>query len=107
MDECIEVLENSPDALPSDRRIIHWTKLARIIEEISSRFFADDLGGPSFSESKFQFTLKAFEKQLAHWKDEVSKTNESGKQYFPPYVLFTNESSYINPGASHCQHLSS
>ncbi|BCS23393.1 putative C6 transcription factor (War1) [Aspergillus puulaauensis] len=77
MDECIEVLENSPDALPSDKKIIQWTKLARIIEEISSRFFADDLGGPSFSESKFQFTLKAFEKQLEHWKDEVFKTNDS------------------------------
>lgn len=101
MDECIEVLENSPDALPSDKKIIHWTKLARIIEEISSRFFADDLGGPSFSETKFQFTLKAFEKQLEHWKDEVSQNNNSGKRYLHSYVLFINDFSYNDPSASH------
>ncbi|KAL2824815.1 hypothetical protein BDW59DRAFT_147147 [Aspergillus cavernicola] len=69
MDECVDILENSPDALPSDRVMIQWAKLARIIEEISARFFADDLGaGSSFSESRFQFTLKAFEKQLEQWK---------------------------------------
>ncbi|KAL4878311.1 hypothetical protein BJY04DRAFT_229860 [Aspergillus karnatakaensis] len=72
MDECIEILENSPAALPSDRVMIQWAKLVRIIEEISSRFFADDLGSLSFSEAKFQFTLKAFEKQLEQWKRETS-----------------------------------
>ncbi|KAL4783446.1 hypothetical protein BJX76DRAFT_257323 [Aspergillus varians] len=77
MDECVEILENSPDALPSDKRMIHWAKLARIIEEISSRFFADDLGGPSFSEPRFQFTLKAFEKQLEQWRREALSDNDS------------------------------
>ncbi|KAL4912705.1 hypothetical protein BDW62DRAFT_194009 [Aspergillus aurantiobrunneus] len=77
MDECIDILTNSPDALPSDKRMIQWAKLARIIEEISSRFFADDLGGLSFSESKFQFTLKAFEKQLEQWRTEAYASNYS------------------------------
>ncbi|KAL2864954.1 putative C6 transcription factor (War1) [Aspergillus lucknowensis] len=72
MDECVDILENSPDALPSDKVMIQWAKLARIIEEISARFFADDLGASlSFYESKSQFTLKAFEKQLEQWKKEV------------------------------------
>ncbi|KAL4801983.1 hypothetical protein BDV18DRAFT_147997 [Aspergillus unguis] len=71
MDECIEILENSPDALPSDKDMVQWAKLGRIIEEISSRFFADDMGSPSFSEPKLQFTLKAFEKQLEMWRKDL------------------------------------
>lgn len=84
MDECIDILENSPDALPSDKRMVQWAKLARIIEEISSRFFADDVGGPSFSESKFQFTLRAFEKQLDIWKKDVLASQDSGR--LPVYL---------------------
>jgi hypothetical protein len=71
MDECVEILENSPDALPSDKYVIHWAKLARIIEEISARFFLDDLGVQSFYEPHSQFTLKAFERQLEQWKTEA------------------------------------
>ncbi|KAL2812159.1 hypothetical protein BJX63DRAFT_260141 [Aspergillus granulosus] len=71
MDECVDILENSPDALPSDKWVIHWAKLARIIEEISARFFIDDLGAQSFYEPHSQFTLKAFERQLEQWKTEA------------------------------------
>ncbi|KAL4930480.1 putative C6 transcription factor (War1) [Aspergillus undulatus] len=71
MDECVEILENSPDALPSDRKMVHWAKLGRIIENISARFFADDLGGLTFTEAKAQFTLKAFERQLEQWRREA------------------------------------
>ncbi|KAL2798600.1 hypothetical protein BJX66DRAFT_35788 [Aspergillus keveii] len=71
MDECVEILEVSPDALPSDKYVIHWAKLARIIEEISARFFLDNLGVQSFYEPHSQFTLKAFERQLEQWKTEA------------------------------------
>ncbi|KAL2841696.1 hypothetical protein BJY01DRAFT_217227 [Aspergillus pseudoustus] len=77
MDECVEILENSPDALPSDKLVIHWAKLARIIEDISSRFFLDDLGVQSFYEPHSQFTLKAFERQLEQWKMETFNTHNT------------------------------
>ncbi|KAL5337440.1 hypothetical protein BJX70DRAFT_369399 [Aspergillus crustosus] len=77
MDECVEILENSPNALPSDKTMIQWAKLVRITEEISSRFFADDMASQSFSETKFQFTLKAFEKQLEQWRRESLNRHDS------------------------------
>ncbi|KAL4943467.1 hypothetical protein BDV06DRAFT_189857 [Aspergillus oleicola] len=77
MDECVEILENSPDALPTDKRMVHWAKLGRIIEDISARFFADDLGGLTFNETKAQFTLKAFEKQLEQWRQVALAFNDS------------------------------
>ncbi|KAL4742992.1 hypothetical protein BDV11DRAFT_179322 [Aspergillus similis] len=76
-DECVEILENSPDALPTDKKMVHWAKLGRILEEISSRFFSDDLGSLSFTDPKSSFTVKAFEKQLDQWGREASSKYES------------------------------
>ncbi|KAL6235679.1 hypothetical protein BDW75DRAFT_250653 [Aspergillus navahoensis] len=76
-DECVEILENSPDALPTDKKLVHWARLGRIIEEIGSRFFSDDLGSLSFSDSKSLFTMKAFEKQLDQWEREASSKYDS------------------------------
>ncbi|KAI9372113.1 hypothetical protein BJX61DRAFT_542997 [Aspergillus egyptiacus] len=78
MDDCVAILENSPDALPSDKLMVQWARLARIIEDISARFFAEDSGdGLSLSEPRFQFTMKAFEKQLEQWKRETLRKHNS------------------------------
>ncbi|KAL4991820.1 hypothetical protein BDW68DRAFT_198101 [Aspergillus falconensis] len=76
-DECVEILENSPDALPTDEKMVHWARLGRIIEEIGSRFFSDDLGSLSFCDPKSLFTMKAFEKQLDQWGREASSKYDS------------------------------
>ncbi|KAL4975965.1 hypothetical protein BDW66DRAFT_61795 [Aspergillus desertorum] len=76
-DECVEILESSPDALPTDKKMVHWAKLGRIIEEIGSQFFSDDLGSHSFSDTKSLFTIKAFEKQLDQWAREASSKYDS------------------------------
>jgi hypothetical protein len=59
--------------------MVHWAKLGRILEEISSRFFSDDLGSLSFTDPKSLFTMKAFEKQLDQWGREASGKFESRK----------------------------
>ncbi|EAU38534.1 predicted protein [Aspergillus terreus NIH2624] len=72
MDECIDILEKSPDALPSDKRMIQWAKLSHIMEDINVQFFTDDTGfDGSMFEPKMQYTLRAFEKQLEEWKREA------------------------------------
>ncbi|THC90614.1 hypothetical protein EYZ11_009929 [Aspergillus tanneri] len=72
MDECVEILEKSPEALPTDKTMIHWAKLAQIIEEINMQFVGDDTAATvSFDEPKFQYTLKVFEKQLEQWRREA------------------------------------
>ncbi|PYH43614.1 putative C6 transcription factor (War1) [Aspergillus saccharolyticus JOP 1030-1] len=78
MDECIEILEKSPDALPSDRTMVRWAKLAQIIEEIYVQFSSDDIPSVvSFSDPKSIYTLKVFEKQLEQWKRETLPEHSS------------------------------
>ncbi|KAJ5807646.1 Transcription factor [Penicillium robsamsonii] len=42
MDECLEILANHPDALPSDRKLNWWAKLGLIMEDAGHHFSADD-----------------------------------------------------------------
>lgn len=97
MDECIEILEKSSDALPSDKVMIHWAKLVHIIEDIHQQFCPDDTGSiVAFSEPKVQYTLKVFEKQLEQLR------RERGPSDFP---VFTQAeyivNLYLHEGAMH------
>ncbi|KAL1982932.1 hypothetical protein VTN96DRAFT_619 [Rasamsonia emersonii] len=81
MDECIDILQNSPDALPSDRLLIYWTKLSHIAEEISFQFSMDDpASNLSLHDAKVQYALKGFEKQLDQWREEVDP------EYYTPVL---------------------
>ncbi|RAH77707.1 hypothetical protein BO86DRAFT_450814 [Aspergillus japonicus CBS 114.51] len=78
MDECVEILEKSPAALPSDKTMVRWAKLAQIIEEIYVQFASDDIPSVvSFSDPKSIYTLKALEKQLEQWKRETLPEHSS------------------------------
>lgn len=80
MDECLEILDNSPDALPSDKTVIQLVKLAHLTEEVGIQFWAEDPGSSvSFSDPKVQYSLKALEKQLVQWRKDVSPESYSGK----------------------------
>ncbi|KAF7592129.1 hypothetical protein BBP40_000677 [Aspergillus hancockii] len=92
MDECIEILETSPDTLPSDRVMIQWAKLVHIIEEIHQQFSPDDTGSiVAFSEPKVQYTLKVFEKQL----EQLRRERRPGDS--PEYITHL----YLHEGAMH------
>ena len=59
--ECLEVLERSPDSLPSDRTLVPWAKLIILGDEINASFCYDDPGGvASISELSTQLMLKDF-----------------------------------------------
>ncbi|KAH8690037.1 hypothetical protein BGW36DRAFT_401484 [Talaromyces proteolyticus] len=76
MDECIEILQTSRDALPSDQVLIHWTKLSHIAEEIGFQFSMDDpSSSASLMDAKVQFALKGFENQLDQWRREIAPEN--------------------------------
>ena len=65
MDECVQILTTSPDALPSDRTLVHWTKLCHILEDIGHQFAMDDpLSNVTLSDARMQFILKGFERQF-------------------------------------------
>ncbi|KAF7133991.1 hypothetical protein CNMCM5793_005517 [Aspergillus hiratsukae] len=71
MDECVAILENSPDALPSDKAVIQWARLAHMTEDINFQLSSDDTVYVPFTDPKVQYTVKVFEKQLEQWKRET------------------------------------
>ena len=72
MGECVEFLEKSPEACPTDRRLAEWVKIQRIAEEAGTAFAFDDPSATvSLMEPRVQFTLKGFEKQLDDWKKQL------------------------------------
>ena len=73
-DECVEILTSSPDSLLSDRYLCHLVRGQHIAEDIGLEFSMDDPASQvSLTDSKTQFHLKAFERQLAEWYDSASK----------------------------------
>jgi hypothetical protein len=72
MDECLDILQNSPDAAPSDNVVIHFAKLAHLGEDITFQFSMDDpVAAVSFGDPKTQYALKGFERQLEELCKEV------------------------------------
>jgi hypothetical protein len=71
MDECVAILENSPDALPSDKAVIQWARVAHMTEDINFQLSSDDTVYVPFTDPKVQYTVKVFEKQLEQWKRET------------------------------------
>jgi len=70
--ECIEVLETSPDAYASDNVLCQWARIQHITEEISIQFSMDDPVAQSGGlDTKLQYALKGFERQLDDWSRQV------------------------------------
>ncbi|PGH11170.1 hypothetical protein AJ79_05012 [Helicocarpus griseus UAMH5409] len=72
IDECLEILQTSPEKLPSDAVVIQWVKLAHIGEEILFQFSMDDPAtNVDITDPKIQYALKGFERRLEEWRKEV------------------------------------
>ncbi|KAI9719645.1 MAG: hypothetical protein M1812_003416 [Candelaria pacifica] len=64
-DECVEILETSPDAMQSDKILCRWIRLQHIIEDIGMHFSIDDpYRNPERSDNKIQYAIKGFEARL-------------------------------------------
>ncbi|KAH0613496.1 uncharacterized protein H6S33_005382 [Morchella sextelata] len=71
MDECLEVLESSPQAAASDKAFCQWVKLQKIADEIGIGFaFDDPNANVTIDDQRVQFSLKGFAKQLEDWKSK-------------------------------------
>ncbi|KAJ5782058.1 hypothetical protein N7457_003832 [Penicillium paradoxum] len=72
MDECLEILENHPDALPTDRKLRWWVKLALIMEDAGPQLSVDDPGSiATFADSRAWYYMRKFEERLTQWREEV------------------------------------
>ncbi|RDW73985.1 hypothetical protein BP5796_07427 [Coleophoma crateriformis] len=72
MNECVEVLETSPDALDSDKFLTQWVRSQRIAEEVGTQFSMDDPSANiSITDLKVQYALRGFERDLERWSSQV------------------------------------
>jgi len=75
MDECVEMLESSPEALPSDKLLCQHVKLQHINEDVCVSFSMDDPSATvTMTDSKVQYALRGFERSLSDWTKAVPKS---------------------------------
>jgi hypothetical protein len=61
MSDCLDVLENSPDACLLDQRLAAWVRLQNIADEWSKSV--------GLINSRVEVSLKGFQRQLQKWKE--------------------------------------
>ena len=80
MDDSLELLENSQDALASDKWLTCLVRSQHIAEDVGFQFSMDDPTVEiSITEPKTQYQLKAFERQLAEWRNDTPRHLRDGK----------------------------
>ncbi|TKA79022.1 hypothetical protein B0A55_03160 [Friedmanniomyces simplex] len=99
--ECVDYLDRSPDALPSDRTLVRWARLIMIAEEVSVSFSYDDPGGiASLAELRTQLMLRDFEKRLTSWWASVPLEEGHGSLTIMYYTIRL----YLHEIALHVDH---
>ncbi|MCJ1286487.1 hypothetical protein MMC26_005833 [Xylographa opegraphella] len=71
-EECLQLLETSADALPSDQTLCHWVRLQRVADEIGEQFKVEDptvLDG--LDDTKMRHMVQGFE---AQWRECILRT---------------------------------
>ena len=72
MTECLEVLETSPDAAPSDRYLCHLVWTHKLAEEVGIQFSIDDPSAAlNVLDQQTQYALRGFERRLAKYRAGV------------------------------------
>ncbi|KAK0100040.1 hypothetical protein ONS95_013146 [Cadophora gregata] len=67
--QCLESLENNPNASQMDKHLVSWIKLMKITEEIGLAFGFEDISYmASLSEPRTQIVMSGLQKTLQSWK---------------------------------------
>ncbi len=99
--ECIEYMDQSPQALPSDRTLLAWTRLAMIGNEISASFSYDDPGGIAcITELRTQLMLRDYTKRLDQWFASVPEADMCGSLR----IVYLTTRLYLHEIALHTAH---
>lgn len=88
MDECIEALETSPWALPSDKLLCEHIHLQRATDEHSRKVFASQVFRPaSTSGPDTHEIIDSFRRQLASHEDSSLRNRSNGNVLQNPRSL--------------------
>ena len=77
MDECVDALENSPDAIDYDRILCQWAKLQRLGDEFVENFDQDDVYSTLTPDALC--ALKDFKDRLQILRNQIPQDLRSGK----------------------------
>ncbi|KAL9007595.1 MAG: hypothetical protein Q9173_007172, partial [Seirophora scorigena] len=77
MDECLDFLSTSSEALPSDSTLLEWVRLQRLADDLGNQMSVDEWSNIGVSDVKTQYALKAFERQMKDWDKQTSKQKDS------------------------------
>lgn len=80
MTECMDILESSPDAAPSDKYLCHLVWTHRLAEEVGIQFSMDDpTTFVNVAEPKVQYALRGFERDLEKYSNSIPKAQKQRK----------------------------
>ena len=85
--ECLDYIEQSPEAVTGDRVLVAWARLLVIADKIGSAFCFDDPGAmASLFDLKTQLMTTSFKKRLSDWQrsslDEFGSSATLRMTYF-------------------------
>jgi hypothetical protein len=79
MSDCVEFLKASPNATMFDKNLVARVNLQNIAEDISTFLSIEDPSKKAtFLDSRTQLTIRAFEKRLTSWKDNLDPDVKNG-----------------------------
>lgn len=74
MTECVDILESSPDAAPTDKYLCHLVWTHRLAEEIGIQFSMDDPSVfVSIADARTQHALRGYERELEKYNSQIPK----------------------------------
>ncbi|KAL7275522.1 hypothetical protein RUND412_001525 [Rhizina undulata] len=94
MAECVDVLENSPEAADTDRMLCQLVRMQKIGEDIATAYAFDDASANvNIQDSRVQYTLKGFSRQLEEWRAKAADQvwNKSMEITYHVVTLFAHE----------------
>lgn len=91
MSECIEILESSPDAAPTDKYFCHLIWTHHLSEEVGIQFSLDDPSCPvSITDARTQYALKGLERDLEKYSASVPPEHMQRQFHHSPCSLITH-----------------
>ncbi|KAL8718178.1 MAG: hypothetical protein Q9225_004656 [Loekoesia sp. 1 TL-2023] len=86
MDECLDFLDTSSEALQSDQVLVEWVRLQRLADDVGNQISMDDSSSSRVPDAKTQYALKGFERQMKDWEKQASKRIDSSSLTFNFHV---------------------
>jgi hypothetical protein len=72
MTECVDILESSPEAAPTDKYFCHLVWTHKLAEEVGIQFDMDDPSANiNIADSRTQYALRGFERDLEKYRNSV------------------------------------